>query len=77
MALVKQTDSEDLVIKPEAVTPAVKTNDWPLLLKNWDQCASLLQTEIYTSRLTSNSSTRPHRPLHSHPRRLHPSSPRA
>ena len=39
MALVKQTDAEDLIIKPEAVTPAVDTSGWPLLLRNWDQRA--------------------------------------
>lgn len=37
MALVKQDDGEELIIKPEAVTPAVDTSGWPLLLRNWDQ----------------------------------------
>ena len=39
MALVKQADAEgeDMIIKPEAVTPAVDTSGWPLLLRNWDQ----------------------------------------
>jgi H/ACA ribonucleoprotein complex subunit 4 len=37
MALVKQDDGEEKIIKPEAVTPKVDTSDWPLLLKNWDQ----------------------------------------
>ena len=39
MALVKQQDADELVIKPEAVTPTVDTSGWPLLLKNWDQRA--------------------------------------
>jgi len=38
MALVKA--SEDAVIKPEKVAPALDTSNWPLLLKNWDQCES-------------------------------------
>ena len=43
MALVKQAgdDGEELIIKPEAVTPAVDTSGWPLLLRNWDQCEYL------------------------------------
>lgn len=28
---------EDYTIKPQAVTPAVDTSDWPLLLKNYDK----------------------------------------
>jgi len=42
MALVKQQDGEELIIKPEAVTPAVDTSGWPLLLKNWDQRMSII-----------------------------------
>lgn len=30
----------DYAIKPEAVTPTVSTEDWPLLLKNYEKCAS-------------------------------------
>ena len=37
MALVKQDEGEELIIKPEAVTPAINTSEWPLLLRNWDQ----------------------------------------
>ena len=40
MALVKQDDGEELIIKPEAVNPTVDTSGWPLLLRNWDQCKS-------------------------------------
>lgn len=40
MALVKQDDGDEMIIKPEAVTPSVDTSAWPLLLKNWDQCTS-------------------------------------
>lgn len=73
MALVKHSDSdEDMVIKPEAVTPTINTSDWPLLLKNWDQCMSSFIAPDERQELTSNSSTRPHRPLHTHPCRLHP-----
>jgi H/ACA ribonucleoprotein complex subunit 4 len=25
-------------IKPENVTPAIPTSEWPLLLKNYDKC---------------------------------------
>ena len=42
MALVKQQDGEELIIKPEAVTPSVDTSGWPLLLKNWDQRMSII-----------------------------------
>ena len=39
MALIKKEDAEEMVIKPEAIGPSVDTSGWPLLLKNWDQCA--------------------------------------
>ncbi len=42
MALVKTDDAADeMIIKPEAVTPKIDTSGWPLLLKNWDQCMYL------------------------------------
>lgn len=28
---------EDYSIKPQAVTPAIDTSSWPLLLKNYDR----------------------------------------
>ena len=31
----------EFTIKPEAVVPAVDTSEWPLLLRNYDQCTSL------------------------------------
>ena len=31
--------SDDYTIKPQASTPAVDTSEWPLLLKNFDNCA--------------------------------------
>jgi H/ACA ribonucleoprotein complex subunit 4 len=41
MALVKKQEVEDdQIIKPEAITPTLDTSNWPLLLKNWDQCKS-------------------------------------
>lgn len=42
MALVQQ----DFTIKPESVEAKVNYADWPLLLKNWDQCTSL-QRAVY------------------------------
>jgi H/ACA ribonucleoprotein complex subunit 4 len=39
MALVKKGDQEvDYTIKPEAVTPAIDSSSWPLLLKNYNNC---------------------------------------
>lgn len=38
MALVKKEADDEQIIKPEAITPNVSTADWPLLLRNWDQC---------------------------------------
>lgn len=73
MALVKQDDGEDMIIKPEAVTPAIDTSAWPLLLRNWDQREyplSLLEVNALTKR-----STRPHRPLHTYSRRLYATTP--
>ena len=29
--------TQDFSIKPTAVTPALDTSNWPLLLKNWDK----------------------------------------
>lgn len=40
MDLVKDMDDDEQIIKPEAVTPALDTSGWPLLLKNWDQRTS-------------------------------------
>jgi H/ACA ribonucleoprotein complex subunit 4 len=37
MALVPVKVDMDYSIKPEAVTPAVDTSSWPLLLKNYDK----------------------------------------
>ena len=37
MALVKQDEDDSMIIKPEAITPAINTSEWPLLLRNWDQ----------------------------------------
>lgn len=38
MALVKNMTTDEMVIKPEAAAPNINYADWPLLLKNWDQC---------------------------------------
>jgi len=37
MAMVVSQKEVDYSIKPEAVTPAVDTSTWPLLLKNYDK----------------------------------------
>ncbi|KAI6879543.1 Centromere/microtubule-binding protein [Hortaea werneckii] len=46
MALVKQDNGEELMIKPEAITPNINTADWPLLLRNWHQL--LVRTGHFT-----------------------------
>jgi H/ACA ribonucleoprotein complex subunit 4 len=38
MAMVVAPKEVDYTIKPEAVTPAVDTSSWPLLLKNYNNC---------------------------------------
>lgn len=46
MALVKTSQDVDYVIQPEAVTPALNSSDWPLLLKNYTDrklCCTLHQ----------------------------------
>ena len=35
--MVLANDEKDYSIKPEAITPALDTNDWPLLLKGYDK----------------------------------------
>jgi H/ACA ribonucleoprotein complex subunit 4 len=37
MAMAVAEKDIDYSIKPEAVTPAVDTSTWPLLLKNYDK----------------------------------------
>jgi H/ACA ribonucleoprotein complex subunit 4 len=43
MAMVVAQKEIDYTIKPEAVTPAVDTSSWPLLLKNYNNCMNKLQ----------------------------------
>jgi len=38
--VVAKKQEEDYTIKPEAVTPAVDTSSWPLLLKNYNNCTN-------------------------------------
>jgi hypothetical protein len=38
MAMVVAQKEIDYTIKPEAITPAVDTSSWPLLLKNYNNC---------------------------------------
>lgn len=33
----KAVEAGDFSIKPENVTPAIPTSEWPLLLKNYDK----------------------------------------
>lgn len=46
MEVVKSLkEEEEHTIKPQAVTPAVDTSSWPLLLKNYDkrECQNVLE----------------------------------
>jgi H/ACA ribonucleoprotein complex subunit 4 len=38
MALVQQDKVGDFQIVPQATAPPIPTDDWPLLLKNYDKC---------------------------------------
>lgn len=50
MDIVKAGAEEDeQVIKPQAVTPAVDTSDWPLLLKNYEKRASPPEYQGHTN----------------------------
>jgi hypothetical protein len=75
MAIVKQDEGEELIIKPEAVTPSINTSEWPLLLRNWDQRKHPVLIWFEAKTLTPLS-TRPHWSLHPHTRWLHTSAPR-
>ncbi|KAI9768430.1 MAG: centromere/microtubule-binding protein cbf5 [Geoglossum simile] len=46
MASVPVKDEQDYSIKPQAVTPAVDTSNWPLLLRNYDKL--LVRTGHFT-----------------------------
>ncbi|KAK3109911.1 centromere/microtubule-binding protein cbf5, partial [Teratosphaeriaceae sp. CCFEE 6253] len=47
MAMVKKDEgADDMIIKPEAITPKIDTSSWPLLLRNWDQL--LVRTGHFT-----------------------------
>lgn len=37
MAAEAAKGGSGFIIKPEAVTPAIPTSEWPLLLKNYDK----------------------------------------
>jgi H/ACA ribonucleoprotein complex subunit 4 len=44
MEVVKKTTTEEeYAIKPQAVTPAIDTSSWPLLLKNYDKRKFLIE----------------------------------
>lgn len=67
MALLKQDDGEEKIIKPDATTPAIDTSGWPLLLRNWDQCKfrTLFLKSVCDTHL--HDSTRANRALHPNP----------
>lgn len=37
VATTKKGADDEYTIKPQAVTPAIDTSSWPLLLKNYDR----------------------------------------
>ena len=47
MVVAKEKEDDDpYIIKPEAVTPALDTSEWPLLLRNYDKL--LIRTGHFT-----------------------------
>jgi len=57
----------DYAIKPEAVKPTVSSEDWPLLLKNYEKC-TFFSSRISGSWLTASlRSARSNRSLHTNP----------
>lgn len=40
MAMILAEKKMDYTIKPEAVTPAIDSSNWPLLLKGYHNCTS-------------------------------------
>lgn len=36
----------DYAIKPEAVNPTISSEDWPLLLKNYEKCTFCKDREV-------------------------------
>jgi hypothetical protein len=71
MALVtRNKDQEiDYSIKPEAVTPAIDTSTWPLLLKNYNDC--MCECILGIGMLLTSSSTCSHWTLHTYSQWLH------
>lgn len=72
MAQVGKVDEVDYAIKPENVTPAIPTSEWPLLLKNYDK-RELPEHGAApgTRQLTSCGSTRENWAFHTHPMWMH------
>jgi H/ACA ribonucleoprotein complex subunit 4 len=35
--VTRKAEEDEYTIKPQAVTPAIDTSSWPLLLKNYDR----------------------------------------
>jgi H/ACA ribonucleoprotein complex subunit 4 len=52
MVVAQKASDTEYTIKPEAITPAVDTSSWPLLLKNYNNCmiaASILPGDELTN----------------------------
>jgi hypothetical protein len=71
MALVtRNKDQEiDYSIKPEAVTPAIDTSTWPLLLKNYNNC--MCEYILGIGMLLTSSSIGSHWTFHAYSQWLH------
>lgn len=71
--VIAKKHEEDYTIKPEAVTPAVDTSSWPLLLKNYNNCmniASILFQKLITP------SARPYWTFHTDSQWVYPAQAR-
>jgi H/ACA ribonucleoprotein complex subunit 4 len=53
MVVAQKETGTDYTIKPEAITPAVDTSSWPLLLKNYNNC--MIATSILPGNELTNS----------------------
>ena len=78
MAVVVSNSEVDYAIKPQNLTPAVDTSDWPLLLKSYDKRKDQVPTAlvVHTLIMSICTSPCPHRSFHSHSQRLHASEAR-
>ena len=58
MATVKQDEGDDQIIKPENIGPKLDTSEWPLLLRNWDQCMLTISSRSCACTLLRRSAGR-------------------